>query len=311
MAGDRVDTNKESSRCVGEDSSRCFSFEPESQESGFTIADIEKPFDPSKSAHAKDAQVFVHKMEQAQYDQSGADTAITSMRDKLQKMPELDRLEILKGVSHFQGKNTLSPFALEVILKDKGDGTLSMVDVDVTNKNGHHDLLNTSGGELVDRMQELTRKGTQAINLSLMETAANDPSMAEDAFESALDLTNGNIGGLERLIKNNPELAKRIDANFTEVFAGTGLESLSKEFQSALGGKMTRGGEFETLINNVDVIRVLPQQEQLGNAYRALGDFALTEQQKQSKRVAEESLSKSSSALKEQYEQIKKTLLAL
>lgn len=310
MPGDRIDSKEESnSRCLdGDGSSRCVSFDSTSENSSITYADIQAPFDPSKSPNAKDAQVFVDKMELAPYNPAGADEALSSMRDKLGGMTELDRLDLLKGIKHFKDKNPISPFAMEVSVKDNGNGTVNVVDVDVTNQYGHRDLLDTKDGKLVDRIQELMTKGTQAIGLSLFETAAKDPSLTEDAYENVLELANGNARFLGELINKSPELAKRIDENFSQVFAGTGLEAESKEFLGALTGKQP-SGEFEKLVNEAADIKVIPEREQqLAGAYKTLGDFALTDEQRQAKRTAEKSLSTSDSLSRKHYEQLKAIL---
>ena len=303
---DRIESKEETSRCLSGEGSRCLG--ADDSNNGLSIADIERPFDPRTSANAKDAQTFVDKLELAPYSPDGATEALTSMRGKLDGMSETDRLDLLKGIKHFKDKNPLSPFALDIAIKGNSEGRLNVVDVDVTTKNGHHDLLDRPGGKALDRIQELMNKGFQAVTLSVLESAAEKPGKEEEAFQALLDVTNNNLGRIESMTKKDPAFAQRLSDNVTETFRGSEVEGLGKDFLAALNGK-TPSAEMHAFQAELESINPLnPGDSRLRDAFRGMGSFALTEQQKESKQKSEDALLDSNAPSKMYYERNKDLL---
>ena len=313
MAGEVMEAKgakAESDKCGG-NGERCFSAENNAQQ-GLTIADLERPFDPKNSPNAKDAQSFVDAIELAPYNKDGAKEALSSMKEKLGGMSELDRLDLLKGVDHFKNKNPISPFALEVSLSGESDKTMKIADVDITTKDIHADLLDTPEGAALDKLQTLLTKGFQSIGAAAFETAAKNPSMAEQAFELVLEMGDkGQPSGLAKMLKQTPELSTRIDENFGKTFAGTGLEGLSKQLIDVLAERPSTAVELNELVKDASTLLSWNDdgREALkSRTFRALGDFALTAEQRASKEKAESTVVQSDSPSSQQYVKLKELL---
>lgn len=298
-------------RCLGGNGDRCLETASNAPQ-GLTIADLERPFDPKTSPHAKDAQSFVDAIELAPYNKDGAKDALVSMKEKLGGMSELDRLDLLKGVDHFKKKNPISPFALEVSLSSASDKTMKIADVDVTTKDLHADLLDTPQGAALDKLQTLLAKGFQSIGTAAFETAAKDPSMADKAFDLVLEMGDkGQPSGLPEMLRKSPELAQRINDNFSKSFAGTELEGLSKQLLDVLAERPATAVELNELVKEANTLLSWDGdgKEQLkSGTFKALGDFALSAEQKSSRAAAENKVGQHNSASKKQYDQLKDLL---
>lgn len=262
--------------------------------STFDVNEIYRGSGPDPNAAR--AEKFVKDMQSGP---EASQAAIARLREALNdpNAKAIDKVNLLGSIGTAK-EAANAPFALEVKVNEHENNKATLVDVDITTREGSHDLYDGPGGELRDKFQNFSNKFAQVMALSMLEQAKDNP-------EAAPFIMSGMGASTEKftqLLNDFPKLKEGLTKNMSEAFKGSGMEDVAKELVDTMNGKPP-GPKMQEFFESAkdEQPNSYNPEDRLAMALRVFGDFALTPEQKASKASAEKSLSQTNPELMAAY----------